>query len=98
MYAELAFENDALKNLIEKSFKARWKRESADYLSAKQQISIRRPCTALNLSTAAYYYRFKPKEDDAIIVSCLEELAESILPMGLKRCITFYELMYISET
>lgn len=52
------------------------KREPAGYLIDKQQLSIRRACAALNLSAAAYYYRFKPKDGDAVIVSCLDELAE----------------------
>lgn len=31
----------------------------------------------ISLCIAAYYFRFKPKDDDEIIVSSLDELAEN---------------------
>ncbi|WP_136468759.1 transposase, partial [Flagellimonas onchidii] len=51
MYADLAFENNALKNLIEKkALRPAEKREAVGYLAKEEGLSIRRACVAVSLS------------------------------------------------
>ena len=50
MYAELARENYALKELIEKSLRPSEKREAVRFLVARHQLSTTRACAAVKLS------------------------------------------------
>ena len=48
-------------------------------------MSIRRACLALQLSFSVYYYKFKPKETDQIIIDELEVLAEGYPTYGFRK-------------
>ncbi|WP_423242463.1 IS3 family transposase [Zhouia spongiae] len=86
MYADLAFENNALKNLIEKKpLRPVDKRAAVGYLVKEEHLSIRRACTALSLSISVYYYRFKAKTEDRHIIDELEKLAEAYPTYGFKK-------------
>ena len=55
MYADMALENRAMKDLIEKKIlRPADKREDVTYLIAEHRLSVRRSCCCLRLSRAAY--------------------------------------------
>ncbi len=51
----------------------------------EEEMSIRRACLALQLSFSVYYYKFKPKETDQIIIDELEVLAEGYPTYGFRK-------------
>ncbi len=86
MYADLAFENNALKNFIEKkALRPAEKREAVGYLANQEGLSIRQACRVIQLSLSVFYYQFKVKSADKLIVACLEALAERYPTYGFKK-------------
>ena len=55
------------------------------YLVKDEDLSIRRACLAVNLSLSVYYYRFKEKVEDKVIIDELEKLAEKHPTYGFKK-------------
>ncbi len=48
-------------------------------------MSIRRASKALNISLSVYYYKQKPREEDAVIIAYLEQLAEEHSTYGFRK-------------
>ncbi len=93
-YPELALENNALKHLIEKNLlRSAEKREAVGYLT-DESLSIRQVCVAINLSLSVYYYRFKRKAEDTVIMRHLEQLAEKYPAYGFRQ---MYHLLRLEE-
>ena len=55
------------------------------YLVKDEDLSIRQACLAVKLSLSAYYYRFKEKTEDKVIIDLLEKLAEKHPTYGFKK-------------
>ncbi|MEM0932140.1 MAG: IS3 family transposase [Bacteroidota bacterium] len=85
MYAELAHQNYALKDLIEKKpLGPTGKRCSADYLVEEHRLSLRTACMLLCLSTSVYYYRPKARDDGELIAE-LDRLAQEHPTYGFRK-------------
>ena len=83
MYADLALENRAMKDLIEKALTPPEKREAAAYLVKQHGLSIGRGCRCVGLSRAAWYHTpLDWQERDAEVIDALNALAEAHLRLG----------------
>ncbi|MEM9301881.1 MAG: IS3 family transposase [Pseudomonadota bacterium] len=84
MYADLALENTALKDLIEKKpLRPPERRAAVRYLNEVHQLSIRKSCAAIGLSRSAWY---RPLVDwlgrDLEVAEALGKLAEEKPGLG----------------
>ena len=48
-------------------------------------MSIRRASKAVNISLSVYYYKQKPREEDAVIIAQLEHMAEKRPTYGFRK-------------
>ncbi|MEM7292043.1 MAG: IS3 family transposase [Pseudomonadota bacterium] len=86
MYAELAMENNALKDLIDKKpLRPLEKREAVDFLVAEHGMSKARSCKAMKLSRSAYYRKVISKDDHEVI-DALNALVEKHPRWGFWLC------------
>ncbi|WP_329743335.1 IS3 family transposase [Dyella sp. A6] len=85
MYAELAMENHALKDLIAKKFvDPAHKRPLLTWLMNHYGWSERRACSAMGLSRSTARYRRRPDRDEEVI-ALLAELAERFPERGFGK-------------
>ena len=84
MYADLALENRALKDLIEnKTLGAQEKREAVGYLEMTHGLSIQRSCRCVGLSRAAWYRMPTARVDeDRAVIAVLQEVVDRYLRWG----------------
>ena len=77
MYADLAMENRALKDLIEKKLGPPEKRGAISYLLTVHAFSIRRGCQSVGISRAAYYRNLcLQRPEDQAVIDALNTLVE----------------------
>ncbi|WP_096461605.1 IS3 family transposase [Sulfurifustis variabilis] len=88
MFAELSLENHALKDLIpKKALSPAERRESAAYLVGQHGLAVRRACTAVGLSRAAYYRVPVPAaERDREVIAALSGVVERHHRWGFWMC------------
>ncbi len=88
MYADLALENAAMKELIKKkSVKPAERRAAVSFLVNEQELSVARSCRCVGLSRSAYYD--VPEHwtvRDAEIIAALAELVEDRPSRGFWKC------------
>ncbi|MFO7607354.1 MAG: IS3 family transposase [Desulfurivibrionaceae bacterium] len=74
MYADMALENRALRDLIEKKpIGPPEKREAATYLVAEHRLSVQQSCRCIGLSRAAYYRTPQARDRDAKVIDAINE-------------------------
>ncbi|MGO4549478.1 IS3 family transposase [Lysobacter sp. 2RAF19] len=87
MYAELALDNAAMKELIEKIVGPARKREAVRFLLETQGRPLRRACDCVGLSRSAWY---APPADwtvrDAALIAALARLVEAKPARGYGKC------------
>ncbi|MCY4612792.1 MAG: IS3 family transposase [Nitrospira sp.] len=85
MYADLALENRALKDLLEKKpLGTQEKREAIGYLAATDGVSIQRSCRCVGLSRAAWYRTPAARvEADRAVLAVLQALVDRYPRWGL---------------
>jgi putative transposase len=77
MYADMAMENRALKDLIEKkTLRPPEKREAVIYLVAEHQLSIRQSCRCVGLSRAAFYRLPESRDCDAEVIDAINAMID----------------------
>lgn len=87
MYAELARENYALKELIEKILGPSDRREAARYLVARHGLSKTRACAAVRLSRSSWYRPGRSRESaDRDVIEALNAVVEKHLRWGFWMC------------
>ena len=64
MYAELALDNKILKDVIEKSSRARGKERAGRWYCKKYDISISRACKLMDIHRSYFYYTEKKDDSD----------------------------------
>ncbi|MBF0519979.1 MAG: IS3 family transposase [Nitrospirae bacterium] len=86
MYSDLALENRALKDLIEKKFiRPSGKRQAVKYLVMEHRLSIQKSCLCIGLSRAAYYKQTVGNSDTEVI-DAINELICKHARWGFWKC------------
>lgn len=76
MFADMALENRALKDLIEKKLRPPDKREAVNYLITEHRMSVLRSCRCLGLPGAVFYKSSVAQDRDADIVNAINMLLD----------------------
>ena len=87
-YDELALEYNALSPDRKKDLRPAEKRETVGYL-VDEDLSIRQVCVAINLSLSVYYYRFKRKVEDTVIMRHLVTMDRKVSCLWLPKDVPF---------
>jgi len=88
MYTDLAMENDALRDLIQKkTVEPTARKEAVGYLVEVKRLSKARACRAVGLSRSGYYQPVKDwKAYDAAVVAALNEVVAENGRWGFWKC------------
>ncbi|KAB0663828.1 IS3 family transposase [Oryzomonas japonica] len=88
MHADMALENHASEDLIEKKpLRPPEKRDAAIYLVAEHRLSVQRSCRCIGLSRAAYYrVPVYASETDHDVIKALNALVERHPRWGFWKC------------
>ena len=87
MYADMALENQALKDLIEKkALRPSDKREAVTYLIAEHRMSVQRSCRCIGLSRAAYYRSPVAQDRNAEVIDAINSLLAKHPRWGAWKC------------
>jgi putative transposase len=86
MYADLALENAAIKEVLTRKLSPSAKREAARIMVEDTGLSVVRACSSVRLPREAYYRPVEESTRDVEIVSALNEIVAVELRWGFWKC------------
>ena len=76
MYADLSLDHKVLKDIVEKTSKARRTTGTGRLHQSAHSISLRRACRVLGIGDSVYRYQPDPARDDAVIAGLQQAVAQ----------------------